>query len=193
VKRLFLAVDLDAGSRDHARRVIDDLRARIERDPRMKKVKISWVPLENLHVTLHFLGSVTDEHAGATIDALQPALPLEAFTMTPGEVGAFPASGAPRVVWIGVREGADRLRALHGLVGDRLRRAGHAIEARPFRAHFTLARVRGRAPLLSRIVASCEHGPAPATLVDHVTLYESHSSAHGSRYDALVRTRLVEP
>jgi 2'-5' RNA ligase len=193
VKRIFLAVDLDDHCRTYATRVIADLRARIERDRRMAKAKISWVPADNLHVTLHFLGGLSDERLARTVDVLTHPLPLDPFVMTPGEVGAFPANGPPRVIWIGFRDGGEGLGALHDLVGKRLQGAGHLIESRPFHAHITMARVRDRIQSPARILTALDSGAGPAALVDHVTLYESHASPHGSRYDALVRTPLVTP
>src|SRR5688572_23443419 len=54
-KRLFLAVDIDEATRAQVGRISAGLREPIERH-----AKVSWVPPERMHLTLHFLGNVDD-------------------------------------------------------------------------------------------------------------------------------------
>jgi 2'-5' RNA ligase len=188
VRRLFVAVDLTPASRDHVARVSDDLKHHLRLDRRCAGTKLSWVAGRNLHLTLHFLGTVAEDGLKAIIEVLLPPLAIEPFEVVPAEVGTFPASGPPRVVWIRLRDDTDRLDVLHGQIGARLRQAGRRIESRPFRAHLTVARIREGGAPIARVLASFEPGEGPPALVDHVTLYESHLTSQGSRYEAVCLT-----
>src|SRR3979409_2217107 len=73
--------------------------------PALKRVRP-----ELMHLTLAFLGWTPDEPLGAVVEAAR-ATPRGpgAFDLPFAGAGRFPASGRPRVVWLGVGEGADPL------------------------------------------------------------------------------------
>ncbi|MFC5530131.1 RNA 2',3'-cyclic phosphodiesterase [Cohnella yongneupensis] len=105
----------------------------------------SWTHPADLHVTLHFIGdtpaSRVEELSAAAAEAASQAAP---FTLALTEAGTFGPPSAPRVLWCGLAEPAaapeGALAALHAALGARLNASGFATEARPFRAHATLAR-----------------------------------------------------
>ena len=104
---------------------------------------------DNLHVTLHFVGEVDDEEAGRLSgicrDVAGEAAPVPA---TLAGLGLLPSAARPRVVHLGMEEGADELRALAHALRLRLgeqedrRFLAPAFPAPAFLAHVTLARVR---------------------------------------------------
>jgi len=103
--------------------------------------------IEDLHLTLQFLGNTPQEDLGALGSALEEA----AAGFAPIDVvyrglGAFPDASRPRVLWAGLEEpdGTDRIGALAKAVGGTLRRIGYRPEKRAFHAHVTLARVHRR-------------------------------------------------
>ena len=106
-----------------------------------------------------------------------------------GRLGVFPPTGLPRVLWIGIADGAESLGIVHRLLAERLGVADRG-EDRPFHAHVTLARVRGRMASLGDVLREVDNSVGTPTRVDHITLYESHLSPGGPRYEPLVRTRL---
>lgn len=105
----------------------------------------TWTHPSDLHVTLHFLGdtpaSRVRDISDAVSEATASALP---FTLALTEPGTFGPPSAPSVLWCGLAEPAaapkGALAALHAALGARLTASGFATEARPFRAHVTLAR-----------------------------------------------------
>jgi RNA 2',3'-cyclic 3'-phosphodiesterase len=101
-----------------------------------------WVTPESLHITLRFLGSVSPD----LLDRLQSGLRQlrgRPFGLALDGVGTFGTRSAPRVIWVGVREGAERASELAAEVETVSQAAGLEPEARPFRGHVTLARARG--------------------------------------------------
>jgi 2'-5' RNA ligase len=145
-----------------------------------------WVPLQNMHLTVRFIGQVDDDHAPPLIDALTAPVDVAPFDMEFAGCGVFPPSGAPRVLWIGLTRGLSSLATLHEVFNRRLRPFGFEPEARPFNAHLTLARIKdapggsGRAvrDALARVTA-----PPARSQVSRATVFRSHLSPKGPRYE----------
>ena len=94
-------------------------------------------------MTLAFLGRVADERLADVVTACRHAASSQApFSVTLDRAGRFPEGGAPRVVWLGLGEGAAEISSLATAVRDALTTRGVAFDAKPFRAHVTLARVK---------------------------------------------------
>jgi 2'-5' RNA ligase len=120
----------------------DQLRKFIEECARMAP-DFRWVPAENLHLTVRFVGAVDRSLIEAVADALSKKT-LVAFELGLGELGTFKRGRAVRVVWLGLRAGAGQASALAAEVDRECAKAGLVGEERPFQAHLTLARARAR-------------------------------------------------
>jgi len=105
-----------------------------------------WVPKEDLHLTLAFLGSVADARAGEVSAAVAAVLQGHVdFAVRLGELGAFPSVKRARVVWAGLNDATGGLARLADSVGAALQPLGFPPEARAFRPHVTLARLKAPA------------------------------------------------
>jgi RNA 2',3'-cyclic 3'-phosphodiesterase len=188
--RLFVAVELAAGTIAAAGRMIEQLQERVARQAPAARVR--WVDPERLHVTLQFMGEVPQTVAERIRVALEPPLPMVPFDVVFSGIGVFPARGAPRVVWAGVGHGGDGLRAVNAAVVARLGGVGLAAEGRPFAPHLTLGRVRRpqglRAAPLCEGLSGVELG---SERVEAITLMESRLSPRGPAYVGILRTRLA--
>jgi 2'-5' RNA ligase len=136
--RLFVAVDLDDSARTAIERAMEPVRTALYRTGS----NLRWVPPAEWHLTLAFMGAVDDERLEVLRLQLQPPVAAPSFTLGFAAFGLFPPAGPPRVLWIGVDEGAAALRALHGEIGRRLHATGLVTEDRTFSPHLTLARWR---------------------------------------------------
>lgn len=149
---------------------------------------IAWVAPENIHLTLKFLGDITNEQKAAMAAELKGiAAQTQAFTMELGEVGVFPSPAAPRVVWVGLKQGTEQTTALAGQLEQAARKLGLRSEERPFSAHATLGRVRtprSKTPLMKGLERASWQ-PAPAWTASHVILYRSDLSSYGPKYSVL--------
>src|SRR4051794_36719961 len=105
--RLFTAVELGAEVRAAAAAYSRGLRSRIEQAGLQFRAR--WIPEDNLHVTLTFLGEVADARLAAIAAALDAPLVTPRFVAVVAGAGVFPPSGAPRIVWLGIDEGSDAL------------------------------------------------------------------------------------
>lgn len=190
--RLFVAIDLSDAQRAEAARVAEALQRALEaaRAPRA----VRWASSSQMHVTLRFIGEVGDAEGARLVGSLTPPLSVPPFSVALGAPGVFPGPGRPRVLWIGLADGIAGAAASHAAIEHRLNAAGVPPEARSFRAHLTLGRVREIRPVqasaLREAMDRLSIDPAPAT-VTHATLYRSHLSPKGARYEALVRTMLA--
>jgi 2'-5' RNA ligase len=107
---------------------------------------INWSPLDNLHITTKFIGSWPESRL-EELDSVLKALPPRAeFEVHLKEVGWFPNSRIPRVLWAGV-EPCPALQELAREIEARLEALGIAKEDRPFTPHLTLARIKNPIPL----------------------------------------------
>jgi len=130
-----------------------------------------WVPPENLHLTLRFIGE-QDEREAAIVDEALTQISKPPFDLSVNGVGVFAHRRGPEAVWLGVAA-TPPLNDLQGAVERASVRAGLAPEERRFRPHITLARLKDTpAPRLQAFVAG--HNLFKETvLIDRFHLYSS--------------------
>lgn len=125
----------------------DEVRMRIgeaERELREAGFPIRWVPAENVHLTLKFLGEVPEERLRDVYEVVNAAVKgIDVFDMAVSGLGAFPSLRRPNVVWLGV-ELDSVLSSLQVRTEENLGQLGFPREDRPFRPHLTLGRARKR-------------------------------------------------
>lgn len=172
--RLFVAADLP-----------DDVRAALAAW-RPSDGALRPVAPEYLHVTLCFLGSVAEslvEPVGAaTVACAAPVGPLAVGG------GLWLPPRRPRVLAVALEDPEGRLGEVQAAVSSAMERvAGYRPEVRPFLPHVTVARVRrGEKAPRGELAPPPEVRFAPTAL----TLYRSHLSPKGARYEALAGVEL---
>jgi 2'-5' RNA ligase len=134
--RLFVALEIPSAVRENLAALIKDLRAA---DASPSKNKARWVRVENLHVTLKFIGHVDPGKLYAIPAALADVGADAAVELRFRGLGFFPNYRRPRVLWAGV-EGSANLAALAGEIDARLSKLGIPSETRDLAPHLTLAR-----------------------------------------------------
>jgi RNA 2',3'-cyclic 3'-phosphodiesterase len=128
-KRLFIALELP----DSHRQALADL------DPHVRGLR--WLPPDQLHMTLSFIGMVNENDEEALHKALKEVR-VPAFFLPIQGIGTF-GGARPTVVWAGVGRGHPHLFALHKHVQDAVLRAGLEPDLKSFHPHITLARANG--------------------------------------------------
>jgi 2'-5' RNA ligase len=184
--RLFIATDLD----DAAREAIAALQWQLKRRAAAGS-SLKWTRPEQWHVTLAFIGEADDMLSSKLIVATQKRPAQPAFEATFDRVGMFPPRGAPRVLWLGVSQGADAMSALQREIAARVEAVGVALERRTFHPHLTLARWHDGRPSDRRAFDEmAEPGEIARVHIDHATLYRSQLSPGGSIYTPMARVTL---
>jgi len=147
-----------------------------------------WVNPANMHLTLKFLGDVEPERIAAISAAAGEAIGRFApFSVRLSGAGAFPSVSRPRVVWVGVGDGAAELGRLAAAVDEALGGIGCERERRRFSAHLTLGRRRSGKNLdeLSETLARHRDYAGPAIPVSRVVLFSSVLRPTGPIYTPL--------
>lgn len=147
-----------------------------------------WQSDDQLHLTLRFIGDVDGrmaEDVALTIARVHTAR----FTTSLHGVGQFSKLGRTNAIWAGLTPG-DALTSLHRKIDQALIRIGLTAEGRAYVPHITLARLprsAGAEHEVSQFLAA--HGGLTSTpfAFSHVTLFESHLTRDGARYDAIDR------
>jgi 2'-5' RNA ligase len=147
-----------------------------------------WVPRENLHVTLKFLGWTWPRLADWVPERIEAAAAeSEPFETRLLGVGSFPSAKRGRAIWAGFEDDERQLTELAGAIDVALEDEFEA-ERRPFHPHLTVA--RSDPPLkLPAAYTSTELVSEPWT-VDRVTLFRSHLGRPAPRYEPLARSPL---
>ena len=190
--RLFLAIE----PTPEIRAILGDVLARGADALGPGASALRWIAPENLHLTLHFLGEVDPARTRRLVDALQSPFSLESFTVSLDRFGAFPLSGSPRTIWLGVGQGARHVQQIHVEIGRRLTALGFAIESRPYSPHLTVARVpaeqRERARTIRPALASLAVPPLKWN-VSRASLIQSDLSGPQPKYTTLADLMLRGP
>jgi RNA 2',3'-cyclic 3'-phosphodiesterase len=178
--RLFVAVDLPATVKDELDRVVGTLRPSI---PAAK-----WVPRDNIHLTLSFLGEVAEERVEPIVEALRGAVAsVPRFAARLAGSGAFPTPRRARVLWAGLESDHDELPTLAAAVAEALEPMGFPREKRAWTAHLTLARFREPGSVDHLLPLALEATPIA---VEEVTLFRSRLARPSPRYEPVTRVSI---
>ncbi len=155
--------------------------------------EIRWVDPWSIHLTLAFLGELTDEQVAQAIEAtVMAAQQAQSFFYGLSHLGTFGSSHFPRVIWMGIEEPSGALAAIHHTLHQQLRQHSFAIDPRPFTPHLTLARLKS--PLtqqqqqrLQVLLAKKSSALVPAnfSIVHHLDVMKSELLQSGARYTRL--------
>lgn len=181
--RAFIAIDLPADIQSQLGRVIESLKG-----PKTSAVR--WVPSNNIHLTLKFLGDISP----ANLNVLCSLLDTESQRFSPFEIeiiglGAFPNIRRPRVVWVGMNA-PSALSQLQHSIDTGTQRLGYTSEERSFSPHLTLGRVSHNATprdvqQIAEILAKTTVQSLGRHIVTTVRLYRSDLNPGGAVYTPL--------
>lgn len=177
--RTFLAVEIPQRVRARVWHIV-------ERE-KQKELPIKWVKIENMHITLKFLGEIEEkQQADISHTVEQVVSQHEAFAVNLKDIGCFPNPKYPRVLWVGVEKGSEELCTLAREIDEQLVRLGFRKEKR-FHPHLTIARMR-KPCMVDHILS---HDLETDTFkAEAVVLFKSTLTPHGPIYEPLERYAL---
>ena len=187
--RTFIALELDESLQAYLSKVIRQMAQELP--------NLHWVDPAGIHLTLAFLGELSDEQLTATMQAAELAAgKVPPFDYHLSHPGVFGPPRQPRVIWIGIDEPAGKLLQLHQALSSELEQRGFEVDKRPFSPHLTLCRIktplkpdeqqRLQRLITARNVVSKVH----TSHVRHVSVMKSELSRTGARYTCLQASAL---
>lgn len=179
--RSFLAIELEKPALEYLSDVSSRLRA--------SKADVSWVKTSNTHLTLKFLGDITEFSVIAIEEALKGLLEdQEPFDLQLKGIGCFPNLERPRVVWAGINDERKMLADLFNRLEAAFDVLGFPKEKRGFSPHITLGRLRSNSGKLALTKAVMDHADSlgPRFQVNGATLFRSDLNPSGAIHTPLV-------
>ncbi len=167
--RLFVAIDVPDSVKEHLSFVQRTL-------PQVKGVR--FVHPKNIHLTLNFLGEVSDV---SSVVARLDSFSFSPFFLTLNGVGFFPSRDFPRVAWVGLKRSSSLFKVQRGI--DLLFKPNKS-----FKPHLTIARIKNSDPrsLFSFINSFEKIKIKPLSFkVDKIKLYRSTLTPLGPVYDVI--------
>ncbi len=173
--RTFVALEVPDAMREEAAALARQLRA---------SVQGRFIPPENYHLTLAFLGNTSESDFPLIVDAMeQAASHAGEILLQPDGLGKF-GRGEDATLWLGFAEN-PALMELAACLRNNLSERGIAFDGKPLRPHLTLARrariSKGNLPALPFPL------PAPT---QKATLFKSILGKDGAIYIPLHETML---
>jgi 2'-5' RNA ligase len=184
--RTFIAVELGGNVTGRAAKLIQTLQK--------TGVEANWVATTQMHLTLKFLGEITEAEMVDVCRVVQTAVAgIEPFEIIFSGAGAFPDLANPKTLWIGVDDGAESLIELQAAVeGALYRELRYPREHRRYTPHLTIGRVKrdnDLQPLVEALAANADFD-ADLGVVEEVVTFSSTQSPHGPIYEALAHAVL---
>lgn len=171
-----------------AARIPDDRLAQLDEliaPLRAKLTNARWTDQPNQHLTLKFLGSTPADHLDAVMQTCaMVAAGSRPTTLRLTELGAFPSRSRIRVLWVGVDDPERSLSATATDLERAFETIGFPSEGREYKPHLTLARFKLPVPLKSGF-PSIDTSAIEPFRHESITLFRSHLSPKGARYEVL--------
>lgn len=179
--RCFIAVEIPDAMKEAVHEIIAELKK--------TGADVKWVPAENIHITLKFLGNTEEGLVEAIKEGLSKKLTAyHPFYIKISGIGYFPAKRPPRVIWVGIEESGDLL-SLYEAVESEVVRLGFIPEERPFSPHLTIGRVKSarRTPQLLEKIEKIRQLDFGSLEVKEASLMKSELRPKGAEYHCLAK------
>lgn len=185
--RLFYGLPLTPLARQELAKLQAALRARAP-----VRAHLRWLGIDNLHVTLKFLGEV-DTSRLAELEALleRSSAKVPPIPASVERVTAFPSAHAARVTVARLADPSGWLERLSARLESVAAEQGFARDARSFVPHITLARLS--TPISLHTWLDGFATPATPLLFEQVCLYRSEPGPTGNRYKVVSARSLARP
>lgn len=152
---------------------------------------VKFVDNQHLHLTLNFLGEVPEAKIMQLKKEFEDTLAGEKqFQMSLKGVGAFPDMKTPRVLWVGVEQGAQETTDLAGKFWESIT-VGNPDDKR-FHPHITIGRVKNEIDeKLQKKLKEFEKTEFGVCTVDKVNIKKSTLTPKGPVYEKIAETKLA--
>jgi len=134
--RLFIAIDIADDIKKMINVNINHLKDELNNE-------LKWIQEKNMHITLKYLGETKEDSVQAIIKKMNYIIEnTQQQSVKIEGIAAFPRLDYPRVIYIGLKEGANELSKLHSLLENELFYLGFKQDKNKYTPHITIARTR---------------------------------------------------
>lgn len=183
--RSFISVELPPKIKNELKRLLEHFKGLAG--------KISWVRPEGIHITLKFLGDIPESQVEPIKEKLEGlAAVYRAFPLGITDMGAFPNTTYPRVIWVGLQDESEALLKIQNHLDSELQDLGFSPEERSFSPHITLGRVKSlqsKGEFLRKIHTLPDLSEK-SFMADRIHLMKSQLSPAGAIYTELASINL---
>lgn len=153
---------------------------------------VKWIPPENLHLTLKFLGNTPEEllkNINERLISLSKS--HDRFSLQVSGAGAFPNIKYPRVIWLGVHDSEETIK-LQRDIDESMAELGFKRDEKQFTPHLTIGRVRSlrNKDALIKELAALKEVDFGKIEVNNITLMKSELKQGGAEYFRLSEIRI---
>ena len=184
--RTFIAIEVPSEVKTAVAALQDELRR--------AAADVTWTNIENIHLTLKFLGEV-EKKLLSDIEkiCLETVAEFQPFSLSINGTGAFPNARHPRVLWIGLAGEVNTLESLQERLDERLASIGFEPEEKDFSPHLTVGRVRSNKNARELLALADVYSlPALSFVVQEVLLMKSDLHPSGASHTELARARMKD-
>ena len=185
MKRTFFAIDIP--SDNIIAGVLPDIKNKLQGE------KIKWIPSDQLHLTLKFLGDTPENTIPGIISALSGLLgKIPVMTLQLYSVGLFKNLNNPRIIWIGIQPCPPLHRAVK-ILNERILPFGFAADETDFVPHLTIGRVKEikQKEKLGKLIEKYQQESFGTVSITEILFYESILKPEGPVYLPLKRFPLL--
>lgn len=186
--RTFIAIELPKEIRENLTQLQERLKA--------LSLDVKWVSQENIHLTLKFIGESDEKKVDRTKEILEEvARENTCFTATLSSICVFPDVKFPRIIWVGIGQGDEKIKAIVKNLEDKIAKLGIPKEERPFLSHITIGRIKSPKNK-DRLIQEIENlgqefiNSTFSFAVNKITLFKSTLKPQGPIYEILKEASL---
>ncbi len=152
----------------------------------MLRSLVKWVPVENMHLTLRFLGGISLNKSNELRENLRHiSSQFNPIKFKVSEPGVFPSWKEPRILWIGLDAIEGELNLLQGKIEQIVQMVSLPQEKQKFHPHITVGRVKTPSLFISNSWKNVKIQQNPLFVVDRVTLFKSILNPSGAVYEVV--------
>src|SRR5580700_6870538 len=103
--RSFLAFPINNDLKNKLKEILKDLRD--------SKADVKWVRLENIHLTLKFLGDLKEDELEAVQAVIREQYQgFHPITTILNKIGTFPGMRHPKIIWVGLEDSHQEIQRI---------------------------------------------------------------------------------
>ena len=160
--------------------------ARVSGELRQSTLKARWVKVDNIHLTVVFMGNIETGDIPAIARGVQGVCQaFGPFDLSLKGIDCFPNRRNPRVLWLGLDGDLEPMSDFRDALQEHLTGFGIKEEKRKFKPHLTLARFRKPRRMDSKedqLLSKYEHLSSSVYSLKELILFKSDLKPTGAVY-----------